>query len=79
VAEQEWREAQAQRDRRRTRAALERFVELLRPRAEADLTAYGRPLQQALEDLASARLRSGDLWGSRAPAKEAKALAKRLG
>ncbi|HET9874071.1 MAG TPA: hypothetical protein VFP89_15930 [Propionibacteriaceae bacterium] len=79
VAQQEWREAKAQGDRRRARAANERVVELLRPRAEEDLIKYGPQLQYALEELSSGRLRSGDLWGSRAPAKEAKALAKALG
>jgi len=36
-------------------------------------------IYDALEELARARLRSGDVWGSRAPAKEAKALARSLG
>jgi hypothetical protein len=54
------------------------LVDLLRPRAQADLAGYGPQLQDALEELSSARLRSGDVWGSRAPAREAKALAKTL-
>ena len=53
---------------------LRAFVELLRPRAEQDLAEHGPRLLYALEELSSARLRGGDLWGSRAPAKEAKAL-----
>ena len=55
------------------------MVDLLRPRAEQNLAEYGPRLLYALEELSSARLRGGDLWGSRAPAKEAKALAKALG
>ncbi len=78
VAEQDWRDAKSRGDRRAARAALERLVELLRPRAGVDLSAYGLRLQVALEELSSARFRSGDVWGSRAPAKEAKALAKTL-
>ncbi len=66
-------------DRRAARAANERVVELLRPRAEADLAGYGPALVSALEDLSRARLRGGDIFGSRGPAKEAKALAKTLG
>lgn len=76
---QEWRDARARGDRRGTRATNERVVELLRPRSEADLAQYGPQLLTALEELSSARLRGGDLWGSRAPAREAKALAKTLG
>ncbi|MET1004193.1 MAG: hypothetical protein ABWX96_01525 [Propionibacteriaceae bacterium] len=79
LAEQLWREARTRGDRKGARASLERVVELLRPRAEEDLAGYGQRLLEALEELSSARLRSGDLWGSRAPAKEAKALAKTLG
>lgn len=79
VAQQEWRDARARGDRRAARAANERVVELLRPRARLDATQYGWQLVQALEDLSSARLRSGDVWGSRAPAREAKALARTLG
>ena len=79
LAQQEWRDAKAQGDRRGARMAVERVVELLRPRADADPAEYGPQLQDALEELSSARLRSGDIWGSRAPAKEAKALAKTLG
>ena len=75
----DWRYAKAAGDRRRARIALERVVELLRPRAETDLAQYGPQLLDALEELSSARLRSGDIWGSRAPAKEAKALGKALG
>jgi hypothetical protein len=79
LVQQAWRDAKAQGDRRGARMAVERVVELLRPRADADLSEYGPQLQDALEELSSARLRSGDIWGSRAPAKEAKALARTLG
>jgi hypothetical protein len=77
-AQQAWHEARAQGDRRRARAALEQVVELLRPRAQANPAEYGPPLRDALEALSSARLRSGDVWGSRATAREAKALGKTL-
>jgi hypothetical protein len=74
-----WQEAKGRGDRKEARALNERVVDLLRPRAEQDLAEYGPRLLYALEELSSARLRGGDLWGSRAPAKEAKALAKALG
>jgi hypothetical protein len=74
-----WQDAKARGDRKEARALNERVVDLLRPRAEQDLAEYGPRLLYALEELSSARLRGGDLWGSRAPAKEAKALAKALG
>jgi hypothetical protein len=78
VALAEWRELQARGDRRAARAANERVVELLRPQAQTDLAGYGSQLVDALEELSRARLRSGDVWGSRAPAREAKELAKTL-
>ena len=78
VALGEWRETRARGDRRGARAANERVVDLLRPRAQTDMAIYGSQLLEALEELSRARLRSGDVWGSRAPAKEAKALAKTL-
>lgn len=65
-------------DRVATRAALESLVPVLRSRAEADLATGGPRLASALEALSSARLRSGDIWGSRSPAKELKALTKVL-
>jgi len=49
-------------------------VELLRPRAAADPQAYGPRLRAALENLAGARLRTGDLFGSRAANREARSL-----
>ena len=51
---------------------------VLRPLAENDPAAYGPELVATLQALATARLRGGDWWGSRGPAKEAKALAKQL-
>ncbi|MDN5803374.1 MAG: hypothetical protein L0H26_02115, partial [Microlunatus sp.] len=79
AAQRIWQDARGRGDRKAARAANERVVELLRPRAEQDLATHGPRLLHALEELSSARLRGGDLWGSRAPAKEAKALAKTLG
>lgn len=78
-AEQAWQEARLRGDRKALRATSEQAADLLRPHAERDLATYGPRLLRALEDLSSARRRSGDLWGSRAPAKEAKTLAKALG
>ena len=78
IALGEWRETKARGDRRGARAANERVVDLLRPRAQTDVATYGPQLLDALDELSRARLRSGDVWGSRAPAKEAKALAKTL-
>ena len=79
AAHRAWQEAKGRGDRKEARALNERVVDLLRPRAEQDLAEYGPRLLYALEELSSARLRGGDLWGSRAPAKEAKSLAKALG
>ncbi len=78
-AQQTWRDAKVRGDRRAARVANERVVELLRPRAQESLAEYGPALRDALVELSSARLRSGDVWGSRAPAKEAKALTKAIG
>ena len=58
-AQQLWRNLQAQGDRRSARAANERVVELLRSRAAEDMARYGTQLRSALEELYSARLRSG--------------------
>ena len=74
----EWRELESRGDRRRARAANEKVIDLLRPQAQKDMTTYGPQLVDALEQLSRSRLRSGDVWGSRAPAREAKALAKAL-
>ena len=75
---QSWVEARSRGDRRQVRAANEQVVELLRPRAEADLASFGPRLREALEALASLRLRSGDVWGSRSASREAKTLGRRL-
>ena len=74
-----WQAARSQGDRKTARALNERVVELLRPRTEQDLAEYGPRLLYALEELSSARLRAGELFASRGPAREAKALAKSLG
>jgi hypothetical protein len=79
VAQREWNDAKSRGDRRAARAANERVVELLRTRAQEDLAAYGPALVSALEDLSRARLRGGDIFGSRGPAREAKAVARSLG
>ena len=76
LAQQAWQAARASGERRAARAANEAMVELLRPRAQSDPESYRSWLRSALEDLASARLRSGDLFGSRAASKEAKALSR---
>ena len=76
---QAWQQAKGQGDRKAARAHNERLVELLRSRAEQDLAEYGPRLLYALEELSSARLRAGELFASRGPAREAKALAKNLG
>lgn len=76
---QAWQQAKGQGDRKAARAHNERLVELLRPRAEQNLAEYGPRLLYALEELSSARLRAGELFASRGPAREAKALAKTLG
>ena len=77
-AVQSWLEARSRGDRRQVRAANEQVVELLRPRAEADPASFGPRLREALESLASLRLRSGDVWGSRSASREAKTLGRRL-
>ena len=61
--------------RREIRDAAERLVEVLRPRVAEDRARWTPDLIAALEGLSEARWRAGDLWGSRAPAKEAKELA----
>jgi hypothetical protein len=75
----EWQAAKAAGERRRARAANERVVELLRAKSEEDPRTYGPQLIDALEQLSSIRLRTGDIFGARAPSREAKALAKSLG
>ncbi|MFZ1912393.1 MAG: hypothetical protein WAU30_08555, partial [Propionicimonas sp.] len=72
-------EALAAGDRKALREACELLSGVLRPLAENDPTAYGPELVATLQALATARLRGGDWWGSRGPAKEAKALAKQWG
>ena len=79
AAQRAWQEARGRGDRKTARAHNERVVELLRPRAEENLAEFGPKLLYALEELSSARLRSGEIFASRGPAREAKALAKALG
>lgn len=74
-----FRERQAAGDRAGTLAASEEVVALVRQLAATDEVHYGPTLVGALHDLAEARRRGGDWWGSRGPSKEAKQLAKRLG
>ena len=73
------RAAQAAGQRREALAAASTVVDLLRPLAASDAGTWGPPLVTALEDLGDAKFRAGDWWGSRAPKKEAKQLAKDLG
>lgn len=70
--------ARASGDRKEILATARALVEALRPHAQADITQMPA-LISALEDLGDAMFRAGDWWGSRAPKKEAKALAKQLG
>jgi hypothetical protein len=74
-----WREARAGGDRRATRAAAERLVEQLRPRAQQDPVTHGALLQQVLSELAGLRMRGGDLLGARSASREAKDLGRTLG
>ncbi|SDU93351.1 hypothetical protein SAMN04488544_2192 [Microlunatus sagamiharensis] len=73
-AEAAYAAARSSGGRRETRAAAERVVELLRPRASADPGAYNARLRTALENLGAARLRTGDLFGSRSANREARTL-----
>ncbi len=77
-AQQAFHQARTSGDRRSVRTAGDRLVEVLRPQVETDLATYGPMLQATLEDLTSARLRGGDVFGSRAAAKEAKEIGRRL-
>ncbi len=77
-AQEEFLRARTSGDRRSLRTAGDRLVELLRPRVETDLQTYGPILQATLEDLTGARLRGGDLFGSRAAAREARDIGRRL-
>ncbi len=79
LAREAWQQARAAGDRRTTRDAADRLVEVLRPRADADLGQHGPLLQQVLSDLAGLRMRGGDLRGARAASKEARELNRRLG
>ncbi|GAB2571910.1 hypothetical protein [Microlunatus antarcticus] len=73
LAEQELARARTSGGRREVRAALEAVVDVLRERQAQD-PAYAARLRTALEELSSARLRGGDIFGARAASREAKAL-----
>ena len=73
LAEQALAAARTNGGRREVRAALEALVDLLRARQAQDPT-YGTRLRAALEELSSARLRAGDLFGARAASREARSL-----
>ncbi len=72
-------DAKASGNRRDTLAAAQVVVDVLRPLVGSDARTWGRDLVTALDDLGDAKFRAGDWWGSRAPKKEAKQLAKDLG
>lgn len=74
-----WRVAAAAGDRQGTVAAASAAVEALRPLAAEHPSTWGPTLVDALERFGDAKFRAGDWWGSRAPKKEAKALARTLG
>lgn len=69
--------ARAFNDRRGARDALTLIVEALRPLEASDPGTHRPQLIAALEELASARRWTGDLWGARGAVKEAKDLANR--
>lgn len=79
LARQAWQQARTTGDRRSTRAAAERLVEVLRPRLAEAPTRHGPLLQQVLSELAGLRMRSGDLRGARAASREARELGRGLG
>ena len=70
--------AKASGDRKATLTAAHALVDVARPLADADVTRTPA-LIAALEELGEALFRAGDWWGSRAPKKEAKTLARQLG
>ena len=79
VGLREARDAARTADRRALRDATDALAEGLRPLAEAEPTVHGPELVEVLTELAGLRLRTGDWWGSREPARQAKALAASLG
>ena len=74
LAEQALREARTSGGRREVRAALEAVADVLRSRHAGDPAAYAGRLRSTLEELSSARLRGGDLFGARAASREARSL-----
>ncbi len=71
--------AKASGNRQQVLAAATALVAALRPVADADPGQHGAALVGALDELGDAKFRAGDWWGSRAPKKEAKQLARTLG
>ena len=78
AATQSLEAARVRNDRRDVLQASQAVVDALRPLAEAEATRWTPALIEALENLGDATFRAGDWWGSRAPKREAKALAKSL-
>jgi hypothetical protein len=66
-------------DRKALRQATESLADALRPLATEDPAQWGAEFVTVLQELASLRLRTGDWWGSRGPASEAKKFAKEWG
>ena len=79
AARGQWSAAKASGHRRDTLTAATVVVDVLRPLVSGDARTWGPQLVEALEELGEARFRAGDWWGSRAPKKEAKQLARELG
>lgn len=79
AAQAQLADAKATGNRKDTLAAAQAVVDALRPLAASDTNRWGRDLVTALEDLGEAKFRAGDWWGSRAPKKEAKQVAKEFG
>lgn len=78
TATQSLEAARVRNDRRDVLQASQAVVDALRPLAEAEATRWTPTLIEALENLGDATFKAGDWWGSRAPKREAKALAKSL-
>ena len=78
TATQSLEAARVRNDRRDVLQASQAVVDALRPLAEAEATRWTPALIEALENLGDATFKAGDWWGSRAPKREAKALAKSL-
>lgn len=66
-------------DRTAVKVALEELVDVLDELAAESPASDGSDLVSALQDLAQARLRAGDWWGSRAPQRRARELSRAWG